>query len=107
MVEAEQELAETESKLASVEAGFDANKAQLEAQLIALTEAMEEMSSEHETILQEKTNMHTAHLFAKDTELNAVKDSLKETKDAHELLEKTVVAMNTESSGKVTTETRA
>jgi len=99
-MKAEQELAETESKLASVEAGFDANKAQLEAQLIALTEAMEEMSSEHENILQEKTNMHTAHLFAKNTELNAVKDSLKETKDAHELLEKTVVAMNTESSGK-------
>jgi len=99
-MKAEQELAETESRLSSVEAGFDANKAQLEAQLVALTDAIEQMSTEHETAMQEKTNVHTAHIFAKDTELKAVKDGLKETKEANELLQNTVVALTTESSGK-------
>jgi len=96
----EQELAETSSKLEQVEAGFDANKSQLEAQMVALSDTIEAMAVEHESAMEEKVNIHTAQLFAKQKELDSTKESLREKIDSEKLLSATVASLSAESSNK-------
>lgn len=87
---------ETSSKLEKVEVRSDANKSQLEAQMVALSETIDVMATEHELAM----NIHNAQLFAKQKELNSTRQSLREKVNSEQVLRATVASLAAESSGK-------
>merc|ERR1719383_756013 len=70
------------------------------ASMVSERATIEAMATEHESAMEEKVNIHTAQLFAKQKELDSTKESLKEKTDSEQLLSATVASLTAESSGK-------